>query len=212
MSEKPIIVPIVEGDGERHAVPGLVRKILWACDRYDICVAQGIVAKGKPKLLKNFENLLRLAINKGASAILVLLDADDRCPREEATCLAKQAHALNLQVPIAVVCAKNEYETWFICSLAKDKGTKIKEHFGLPEESAVPDNPEEIKDAKGWLRKQVSRRGTYRETADQEKLTHHIELKLVQERSRSFCRFWHAIEELVQAVESDLSVVTPQMK
>ena len=51
----------------------------------------------------------------------------------------------------------------------------------------------------------------YRETADQQPLTHFIEVELVRNRSRSFRRIWHAIEELVHAVDYDVVVVTPHL-
>ena len=103
MDENPLIVPIGEGDGDRYAAPDLVRDILWQRNRFDI-----VVAKGKFRLQNQFEQNLQYALRKGASAILVLLDADDECPREEATSLAKRADVLGLQIPIAVVCAKSE--------------------------------------------------------------------------------------------------------
>ena len=46
-------------------------------------------------MLKKFENHLLLAV-KYDTAILVLLDAEDGCLREEAICLTEQAHVLNL--------------------------------------------------------------------------------------------------------------------
>ena len=211
MGEIPVIVPIVEGAGDKYAVPDLVRKILWQCNRYDLDVAQSVVAKGKFRLRDKFEQILRYAVKKGASAILVLLDADDKCPREEAINLAGRADVLRLQIPIAVVCAKSEYETWFICNLGDEEGTCIKERLGLPKKLSSPDNPEDIRDAKGWLRGHMSQDQAYRETADQQPLTHLIEMDLVRKRSRSFRRIWHAIEELVDAVEYDVVVVTPLM-
>lgn len=206
-----MIVPIVEGAGDKYAVPDLVRNILWHCNRYNIVVAQSVVAKGKFRLWNQFEQNLQYALKKGASAILVLVDADDNCPREEATNLAERADVLGLQIPIAVVCAKSEYETWFICSLGNEEGTRIKEYLGLPKELSTPDNPEDIRDAKGWLMGHMAQNQAYRETADQQPLTHFIEMELVRKRSRSFRRIWHAIEELVHAVECDVVVVTPHL-
>ena len=195
-----MIVPIVEGDGDRYAVPDLVRNILWQCNRFDIVVAQSVVAKGKFRLRNQFEQNLQYALKKGASAILAFVDADDKCPGEEATNLAERADVLGLQIPIAVVCAKSEYETWFICSLGNEKGTRIKEYLGLPKELSTPDNPEDIRDAKGCLMGHMAQNQAYRETADQQPLTHFIEMELVRKRSRSFRRIWHAIKELVHAM------------
>ena len=85
--------------------------------RYDIVVLKSKVAGGKPALLKKLEQLLRYATFEACDAILVLVDADKECPSEEAIRVAEKASALNLNVPVAVVYAKAEYETWFICNL-----------------------------------------------------------------------------------------------
>ena len=209
MSRDSGIVSIVEGKGDQHAVPGLVRKILWQCSRFDVPVGRAIATQGKPVLLKKFENFLQYALDNGCAAILVLLDADDECPRTEVDGLVKRVTALSLNVPVAIVYAKCEYETWFICSLSPDHGEKIRERLGVPTHVVAPECPETIRDAKKWLNVRMRRHRAYRETVDQEPLTHHIELDLARSRSRSFRRLWHAIEELVQAVDQGTARVTP---
>lgn len=210
MSSRSGIVAIVEGPGDEKAVPGLVRNILWACNCYDLPVSRAITTRGKPSLLKKFEHHLRYAVVEGCKAILVLLDADEECPREKAADLARKATELNLNVPVAIVYAKREYETWFICSLAPDRGNRIREWLELPADVTAPECPETIRDAKKWLKVHMHRHRSYRETVDQEPLTHRLELDLVQARSRSFCRLWHAVEELVQAVDLGVATVTPR--
>ncbi|MXZ23971.1 MAG: hypothetical protein F4Y80_03720 [Caldilineaceae bacterium SB0665_bin_21] len=132
MSRRSGIVAIVEGPGDRKAVPDLVRNILWACNHFEIPVSRAIQTGGKPSLLRKFEQYLRYAVVEGCKAILVLLDADEECPREKAADLARKAMELNLNVPVAIVYAKQEYETWFICSLAPDRGERIREWLELP--------------------------------------------------------------------------------
>lgn len=210
MSRRSGIVAIVEGEGDEKAVPGLVRKILWACNCYHLPVARAIKTKGKPALLKKFERYLQYAVDNGSTAILVLVDADEECPREGAAGLAWKAKKLNLNVPIAIVYAKQEYETWFICSLAPDCGNGIRERLELPADVTAPACPETIGDAKKWLKRHMRRQNSYRETVDQEPLTHQLELDLVRSKSRSFRRLWHAMEELVQAVEQGAAIVTPR--
>ena len=75
------------------------------------------------------ENFLAYARNTpGCTAILVLLDADKDCPRELGIELARRACAAAIGLPVAVVCAKREYENWF---LATDEGfTGDVEEFG----------------------------------------------------------------------------------
>ncbi len=210
MSRRSGIVAIVEGPGDKKAVPGLVRKILWECHCFEIPVSQAIPTGGKPFLLRKFERFLRYAVDNGGTAVLVLLDADEECPREKAVGLARRATAMNLNVPVAIVYAKQEYETWFICSLTPDCRNGIRKRLELPTNVPVPECPETIRDAKKWLRRHMRRRHSYKETVDQEPLTHQLELDLVRSKSRSFRRLWHAMEELVQAVEQGAATVTPQ--
>ena len=59
----PSIISIVEGKGEKRAVPCLVRRILYErLDRFDLSVKRPKIANGKPNLVKNLEKFLQYAI------------------------------------------------------------------------------------------------------------------------------------------------------
>ena len=210
MTNNPSIISIVEGDGDRLAVPGLVRRILQErLLRYDIAVLKSKVAGGKPALLKKLERLLRYATLEDCDAILVFVDADQECPYEEALYVAANASALNLSVPVAVVYAKAEYETWFICNLIPTKGLRIRERLGIPANITGPQNAEDIRGAKEWLTRSMPHGRAYQETEDQEKLTYHLDLSLTHSTSRSFQRLCHAVEELVDAIDDCVTRATP---
>lgn len=205
------IAAVVEGSGEENAVPSLVRRILWErLRRYDIEIprAKVKVAKGKENLTGKFEEFIEYALEDGCSAILVLLDADNDCPLELASDLAARASSLNAPVPIAIVCANSEYETWLICSLSDSEGDEIRRRLGLPPSVVCPDNPESIRNAKDWLRRRQSERN-YKSNFDQDNLTHQIAIDAVHAKSRSFRRLCNAVQELVDAVDSSASAVTP---
>ena len=210
MNENPIIVAIVEGDGELDALPDLLRRILWErlC-RFDIAARRPKAANGKPDLLKKFEKFLEYALLESCDAILVLVDADEECPFQQARNLAARAAALNLNVPVAIVYAKSEYETWFICSLSECTGAPIRERLGIPESINAPQNVESIRAAKGWLEQYMPNDRGYKETEDQAPLTHHIDLDLTHNMSRSFRRLCHAVDELVYAIDHGAQIVTP---
>ncbi len=206
------IAAIVEGPGEENAVPSLVRRILWErLRRYDIEIprAKVKVAKGKENLTGKFEEFIEYAMEDGCDAILVLLDADEECPVELASKLAARASALNASVPIAIVCAKSEYETWFICSLSDIEGDGIRQSLGLPPSVVCPENAESIRGAKEWLRVRMQRERGYKSTFDQDNLTHHIAIDAVHAKSRSFQRLCHAVREFADAVDAGASAVTP---
>ncbi len=204
------IAAIVEGDGDRQALPGLLRRILLeGLCRYDIAIMKPKVAKGKPALLKRLEQFVRYALIDECHSILVLVDADDECPYEKSTCLATEVSRLNLRVPVAIVYAKSEFETWFVCNLRDGEGARIRQRLEISEAVIAPDNVEAITGAKEWLTKRMPRNRAYQETRDQEVLVHYIDLTLTNERSRSFRRLCHAVEELVVAMDNCLATVTP---
>ena len=210
MNDRLSIVAIVEGRGEERAAPGLIRRILEErLGRYDIPRIKSIPTKGKLKLLRGFEQFLRYATSESADAILVLVDADDECPVEQARILADKASGYNLGVPVAVVYAKSEYETWFISNLSDGTGEAIRARLDIDPLVNAPENVEDIRGAKEWLRGRMRGSQRYRPASDQEGLTHHIDMDLTHRRSRSFRRMCHAVEELVEAIDGGEVVVSP---
>ena len=192
------------------AAPGLIRRVLGErLGRYDISLLSPIRANGGPDLVKRFEVHLGHAIDENADAILVLVDTDDECPVEAVGSLVDRASALNLGVPVAVVYAKGEYETWFICSLSEGTGEGIRARLSIASSVNAPEDVEGVRGAKEWLEGRMPQSQRYRETRDQEHLTHHIDLDLTYRKSRSFRRLCHAVEELVGAIDGSEAVVTP---
>ena len=212
MNDGRSIIAIVEGRGEVKAAPGLIRRVLGErLDRYDISLLSPIRANGGPDLVKRFEVHLGHAIDENADGILVLVDADDECPVEGARSLVDRASALDLGVPVAVVYAKGEYETWFISSLSESTGEGIRSRLNIASSVNAPEDVEGIRGAKEWLKRQMPRDQGYKETSDQESLTHHIDMDLTYSRSRSFRRLCHAVKELVRGIDESEAVVTPML-
>jgi len=131
-----------------------------------------------------------------AGAILIALDLDDGCPKKEALQLASEIRPFNLPVPVAIVFACREYEAWFLASLPTIAG-----HYGLPKDVVYEGDVESKRDAKGWLRAHMPQRRKYTPTRHQKKFTSLIDLELAHENSRSFQRFYHAIEQLLEAAD-----------
>ena len=211
MSESRRLIAIVEGNGEVDAVPVLIRRISGDLyGTYDIDAPRPVRAKGGGHLIKAFENLLHYAMDRGCSAILVMVDTDtEYCPKEMAVSLADRARNLNMGIPVSVVCPNSEYETWFICTLSQDRGQELRDRLGIEASVVAPENVEEVRGAKGWLSRHMPGGRNYRPTSHQAALTHHIDIELVQSRSRSFRRLCHAVEELIDAMNKDLTTVTP---
>ena len=165
---------IVEGHGEVEAVPTLITRI--AANLYPelvIVIPQPIrISRSKIVREGELERKVELAARniKGQGAILILIDSDDDCPAQLGPALLCRALETHGNLPIAVVLAKREFEAWFLAAAESLRGYK-----GLKNDLTSPHNPEEIRDAKGWL-KQRRDSHKYRETLDQRKLTAHFDL------------------------------------
>lgn len=195
------IVPVVEGIGERTAVPELLRRILYErMGLYDHVVGRAVSAKGEGNLTRRIENFVRYALQSAPDAIIVIRDSDEECAQDLAKGLADKCLALNTQTPIAIVCAVREYENWFLASLES-----------LVEGAArFPGDPDAITGAKRRLQDFLPG-NSYRPTRDQTGLTHQIDLEVALLNSRSFRRLCHAVEELVNAIDSGTVSVTPSL-
>jgi hypothetical protein len=190
----PKIVPIVEGPGDIEAIPELLRRILFELHHvYDWEIAKPLKANSLTYLRTNVNSYLRYAHGiPGCGAILIVLDLDDGCPKNEALSFADEIrHTYHFSYPISVVLAHREYEAWFLASLDSIAG-----YCDLPEGLSYPSLVENIRGAKEWLTRQMPPGVAYRETHHQVRMTQLIDLNLAQTRSRSFQRLCHAISQL----------------
>lgn len=205
----PRLLPVVEGDGEKSAVPALLYRLFaerrhseqgWRVDDGALMRVGGL-----PAFRSNLDKYLRYLRVEAPDAVLVLLDLDEQahCPKVEASALAKDIRDARLPFPVAVVFARREYEAWFLASIES-----IAPHVeALPDELRYEGEPEAPRDAKGWITAQMPAGRSYKPTTDQKRFTGLLDLDLARARSRSFRRLCHAVEELVQ--RAGQPVVTP---
>ena len=140
------------------------------------------IRRPKSSLLKEGELKRAVALARrqsGCRAILVLLDADDDCPKTAARPLATWAQEAAGDVPCSVVLANREYESWLIASL-----DTLLPSSATQRSAARVDDPEAKRDAKGELESALQI--NYSERQDQPRLTAHADLSCVHHRSRSF--------------------------
>ena len=157
---------IVEGHGEVEAVPVLIRRIaqnlypeLSITIELPIRASRNLVVKAG-ELERRVELAARRVGRRGA--IFIILDSDDDCPKRLGPALLDRALQARSDLPIAVVLAKHEFEAWFLAAAESIRGQK-----GLGNEIRSPNNPETIRNAKGWLSERMEHSRTYRETSDQ---------------------------------------------
>jgi hypothetical protein len=153
---------------------------------YNVAVASPI-RRPRSKLVKKdtLEQAVELAkIQAGCKAILVLLDADDDCPKTLVPELQFWATKVAHPLPCAVVFANKEYEGWFLSCVESLRG-----HRGILTAAFSEPNSEEIRDAKGRLERKMENGRKYLETTDQAALTAKADWNEVHNRCRSFRKF-----------------------
>ena len=166
---------IVEGHGEVEAVPILIRRIAASLYPELLIETPPPIRIPRNKVVKEgeLENSVELAARKmgGHGGVFILLDSDDDCPAQLGPELRRRALRARGDLPIAVVLAKHEFESWFLATTESLQGQR-----GLRNNLHPPNNPEAIRSAKGWLKQRMECGETYRETLDQPALTARFDL------------------------------------
>jgi hypothetical protein len=189
------IASIVEGHGECEAVPILVRRIARALGPGLVPSVHPVLRVPASRLVKRgeIERAIEFAArkNSGQGAILVLLDCDDGCPATEAPDLLTRATTARPDLPISVVLAKREFESWFLAAAQSLRG-----HRGLPADLAGPLSPETIRGAKEWLADRMPSGRGYSESSDQPALTALFDMDAAR-RCDSFDKCYREIVRLL---------------
>ena len=208
----PKIIPIVEGPGDVTAVPALLWKLLTEMGRYDIQIGppQNAHGCGNLTISGGIEKFVQNAWTKhDCGAVLILVDADEQCALQMATDFSRRIIEIGVRFPVVVVVAKCEYEAWLLASLETVSGAKLGERQGLPANLSYEEDVENRVGVKGWLTRQLPEGRIYKEALDQEPMTRLIDLDRARDRSRSFRRLCHALEQAVNAIDTGRVIVTP---
>ena len=194
------IVPIVEGHGEANGLPNLLRNILFNhFSRYDVEIDRPVRAKGRQDLELRLETHIGRATDRDTcDGILILVDADVDCPVKVANTLRCEVRKLGVSVPVEIVYAHHSYESWFLASIESIRGVA-----GISETAMFDGNPDEIPDPKEWLRRHLRQGIAYKETTHQPELSARIDIVSAHTSSRSFRKLCHAVEQLIEEIESN---------
>lgn len=181
----PRWVSIVEGEGEVRALPVLLRRIAeWRMPGLPVDVSTPIRVKkdrflNKPEEFARFLMLARGKAGEGGH-ILLLLDADDDCPKHKAAEVAARSAAVLSDRRISVVLANREFEAWFLAAAQSLIGVR----GFAPQPADLCVEAERPRDAKGWMGARMPT--GYGATTDQSAFAARLDLALAYERSRSF--------------------------
>jgi hypothetical protein len=160
------LVSIVEGKGEKQALPIVLRRVLKEMSPPHVFDILTPIHRPRDKMLKpgELERAVDLASRQIArrGAILVVLDSDDDQPCELGPRLLQRAQNAASEIPTRVVLAHREWEAWYRAAAASLAGRR-----GLLPNLTPPNNPEAGRDAKGWLTKHMTPGRAYSPTVDQ---------------------------------------------
>ena len=193
------IAPIVEGHGEQQAVQRLLRRIASrAQPGAELRINEPIRVKAGSFLhdAAYFKRYLALAAAKARQQsrghVLVLLHSEDDCPARLGPDLLARARAIAAGIEVVVALAYREYETWFIAAVESLRGVE-----GLDLQACAPENPEQTRDAKGWLARLMPH--GYDPISHQLAFTRAFDLQAA-ERVPSFARLCRKIGALIEPV------------
>lgn len=189
------LLAVVEGDGDVRAAPILIRRILEQHKIYDARLLP-VQRRGEyPSVAKHFDNYFLAAVKEKAP-ILWIMDFDAKscdCPYREAAALLARAAALRPGWPIRIAFLTKEYETLFL----HDENATRAVFTDIPKQASFPAQPETIRGAKEWLSKQRPSGMAYKETVHQQKITAHLNLQTLRERSADFAHLERAVLQLI---------------
>lgn len=185
------IATIVEGHGDVVAVPLLLRRL---AERHGtaVNVTRPIrIPRGKLVKREEFQRAIELAARQTSRQdhILVLFDADDGCAAQLGPELLTWAAATRPDRRIRVVLAVREFEAWFVAAAASLAGQR-----GLASDVTSPDDPESVRDAKGWLSARMQTH--YSETIDQPAFAATVDLDAAC-RCASFAKLQREVQAML---------------
>ncbi|MGH9072392.1 MAG: hypothetical protein ACRDX8_14820, partial [Acidimicrobiales bacterium] len=143
---------VVEGHGERQALPALVGRLrsLLGLAALPYIPRDGGVSRAQLHLdrQRGQDEVAALCLqwrSRAPSAVLVTQDSDDACPKDAAPTVAGWIRQHNLRFPVAVVLFYREYETMFLAASASLAGARLVgsvPRAGLPPGAVYHGDPE----------------------------------------------------------------------
>ena len=193
-SQRPILV--VEGAGDREALPVLIRRVLDEHKVYDVRTAPNPKTNleiNKLRRAGELERYMRYAEREDSDGVILALDCDDFCPVTIAREFSDRIKEMKIEKRTAIVLFKAEFESMFLFSYEDIK--QAYPEFGW-RGGSVPET-EDIRNPKKILSEMMDYNRAYKETRDQARFASIISLGTLRACSRSFRHFENALLWLV---------------
>ncbi len=190
------LLPVVEGDGDRVAVPLLLRRMLEERHQVFNCKVLTPHVRGElPGVRRNFDNWFKTAIKEQAG-ILWVLDfdcADCDCVKYEAESLKQRAQEIHADWPFEIAFLVKEFETFFLCDSESTRSV-LK---AIPAATIFPQDAETVRGAKEWLSGAMPKGVAYKPMTHQAKISAALRLDFLCEHSPSFSHLDNALQRLI---------------
>ncbi|SRR5579883_1960598 len=220
------LILFVEGEGEAEAVPTLIKRLLtekggWPYILLDDSPFRvGSVDRLVKEDFRHWKRFLGASLKRpNVGGVLLVLDGDIEKVGGKKFCAAEVAKSLTgaamhvgagKKFSVAVVFARQEYESWLIAGIASLAGRVLPDGRLVQSNATAPEGDLEAspRDAKGWLGTILE--GGYKPTRDQAALTRLVNLEAIRARQlRSFRRLESAISSLLEAIHCNRPTVSP---
>jgi Domain of unknown function (DUF4276) len=188
---------VVEGEGDKEAVPVLARKILHQQARFDVGLEPPQLCGDVNRARKRFDDLLHYAL-KSQCPVLWVLDCDDKgieCPVKHVEHFRSVLNTLHISRPQPVEFAffVKEFETLFLA-----EESALRTHFDIKADVTIDPLALNRRDGKGNINLLLPQGKRYREVIDQAKITAKLDLATCATVSRDFRHFESALLRLCQ--------------
>ncbi|MEI7732202.1 MAG: hypothetical protein WCO56_21685 [Verrucomicrobiota bacterium] len=209
---------VVEGHGEIEAAVNLVVRLWQDLQLPPLAWAKPIRGKNLHQE-RGIQKACELVRSKSdVTALLILRDEDDGCPKDLAPLTAAWVGNLRLPFPSAVVLAHREFEAFFLPCLASIAGRKLVgpgavERPGLLPDTKFTGDPESLRGVKEWLSKNMPAGRSYKPTLDQLPLTRMLDFQVLRHSTPPlpcFGSLERGLKFLAQQIQEKSKKVYPQ--
>lgn len=179
---QPHIGLVVEGAGDRGAVPVVLRNYLHANAEYRDILGKPVPAHGRDKALRpnGIEGFVTTAaLRPGCVGVLVILDGEGDCVAELGPLLQGRAQSVTGK-PVALALADRDFEDWL---------------FASAETLQLELTFDETRSGQGAITDAI-RPAKYVKPTWQPRLAHRIDIELARPRCQSLARMLDRFDEL----------------